>query len=396
MDRKTLERRGYSIGALRTLARRRLPRVVFDFCDGGAEDEQTLRDNERAFRELTLQPRVLRGVTRTAQSVELFGRPLRLPVLIGPTGASGMLWPKGEIAAARAAAAAGTVYTTSHGSTRTLEDIARAADGRTWFQVFLYRDQAITDDLIARARAAGYEALVVTVDNQVLGQRERDIVNGFTVPPRPGFRNVIDVAASVRWLWRMAGAPRPTMANYAPYFGESGTNIASLAATIAGMLDPTIGWDAIDRVRERWRGPMLLKGVLHPEDARLALRHGVDGLVVSNHGGRQLDGAPASIRALPAVLDAVDGRIPVLVDGGVRRGADVVKALALGATACLIARPHLWGLAVAGEEGVAHVLDVFRREIERVLWLGGWDDVASLGREALEIMPRTDLAAAAD
>jgi isopentenyl diphosphate isomerase/L-lactate dehydrogenase-like FMN-dependent dehydrogenase len=379
LDRASFEARAFNVAELRRMARRRLPRMVFDFCDGGAEDEVTRRANEAGFADWAFLPRPLNGSTTRDQSVELFGRRLALPVIIGPTGLSGMLWPRGELEAARAAAGAGTVYTMSHGSTVSIEDLAGAAAGPLWFQNFMYRDRGLTRSFAERAQAAGYQALVLTIDNQMLGQRERDLRNGFVIPPRVSWRSVADVARALPWALRMARAPL-TFVNYVT---EEKRDIVSLAAYVAGLLDPTLSWRDVDWLRGIWRGPLLLKGVLHPDEARAALDHGVDGVIVSNHGGRQLDGAVASVRALPAVVEAVAGRIPVLLDGGIRRGGDVVKALALGATACTIGRPHLWGLAVAGEAGVALVLEILRRDIDRVLALGGWDGIAQLDRSAL-------------
>jgi isopentenyl diphosphate isomerase/L-lactate dehydrogenase-like FMN-dependent dehydrogenase len=354
--------------------------VVFDFCDGGAEDEITRDRNESAFAELEFLPQPLHGTTARDASVELFGERLALPLIIGPTGLSGMLWPRGEAAAARAAAEAGIVYTMSHGSTVTIEALAREVPGPKWFQVFLYRDRGLTRAFAERAQAAGYRALVLTTDNQILGQRERDLRNGFTIPPRVTWRSGVDLLRSVPWAMRMARAPAVTMANYVT---DERKDIVSLAKYLAEMLDPALCWRDVAWLREIWSGPLLLKGILHPDEARVALEHGVDAVIVSNHGGRQLDGAVPAIRALPAVVEAVGGRIPVLLDGGVRRGSHVVKATALGATACLIGRPHLWGLALAGEAGVAAVLDVFRRDIDRVLALGGWDGIAAVDRGAL-------------
>ncbi len=383
MRRASFEQRAFNVAGLRRMARRRLPRMVFDFCDGGAEDEITLAQNEAGFADWEFLPQPLAGTTVRDQSVELFGEKLALPVIIGPTGLSGMLWPRGEAAAARAAAAAGTIYTMSHGSTVSIEDLAAAASGPLWFQNFMYRDRGLTRSFAERAQAAGYRALVLTIDNQVLGQRERDLRSGFVIPPRVSWRSVLDVARAWPWALRMARAPL-TLSNYVT---DERRDIASLAAHINDLLDPTLNWRDVDWLRGIWRGPLLLKGVLHPDEAKAALDHGVDGVIVSNHGGRQLDGAIASIRALPAVVDAIAGRIPVLQDGGIRRGSHVVKALALGATACTIGRPHLWGLAVAGEAGVARVLEILRRDIDRVLALGGWDGVAALDRRVLAPPP---------
>jgi L-lactate dehydrogenase (cytochrome)/(S)-mandelate dehydrogenase len=380
MRDSVLNHRAYSVAAMRELARRRLPRAVFDFVDGGAEDEMTLRANESAFRDIALLPNPLHGTTARDQSIELFGERLPGPVLIGPTGLTGMLWPRGEIAAASAAAAAGTVYTMSHGSTVKIEDLAACVPGKLWMQVFPYKDRGLTENFVARAQGAGYQALVLTIDNQVLGQRERDLRNGFTVPPRFELGSLIDMAFHLRWILRMARAPKLAMANYER---EGDTGVFSIGARIGDWMDPGANWEEVKWVRGLWKRPLLLKGVLHPEEARRAVALGVDGIIVSNHGGRQLDIVPASIHALPAVVEAVRGKIPVLLDGGVRRGGDVVKALALGATACLIGRPHLWGVAVAGEQGVARVLEIYRSEIDRVMALCGWDRLDQIDRSVL-------------
>lgn len=382
MEREALARRYYNIETLRRAARRVLPRVIFDFADGGAEDEVTLHRNEADFDELELVPRMMRGAAERDLSVELFGRRLALPVLISTTGLSGILWPDGEICAARAAQAAGTVYCQSHGSTCTIEALAEAAPGARWFQLFLYRDRGLTRALAERARAAGCEALILTVDNQVLGQRERDLANGFAIPPRLGLRGALDMALHLPWLLRMKGARGISFANYRGAAGHE-DDIVSLAAYIAKMLDPGLSWRDVAWLRGLWSGPFLLKGILHPEDARLAAEHGVDGVIVSNHGGRQLDGAVSAIRALPAVAEAVGDRLTVLLDGGVRRGVDVVRALALGARAVAIGRPHWWGLAVAGEAGVALVLDILRRELDRAMALAGCARIAEIDRRLL-------------
>ncbi len=380
MQEGILKQRAYSVAAMRDLARRRLPRAVFDFVDGGAEDEIVVGRNESAFDELSLLPQPMRGTSRRDQSVELFGKKLNGPVLIGPTGMTGMLWPRGEIEVARAAAAAGTVYTMSHGATVRMEDLARVAPGNLWMQVFAYKDRSLTQSFAERAHEAGFQGLVLTIDNQVLGQRERDLRNGFTIPPQFEFSGLLDMALHVRWLLRMARAPRLSMPNYER---EGDTGVFSIGARIVGWMDASANWKEVEWLRRFWAGPLILKGILHPDDAKRAVSIGVDSIVVSNHGGRQLDVVPASLQALPAVVDAVAGEIPVLLDGGVRRGGDVVKALALGATACLIGRPHLWGAAVAGEQGVARVLEIYRTEIDRVMALCGWDDLDQIDRSVL-------------
>ena len=379
------KRRGYNVAAMRLLAHAALPRPVFDFADGGAEDECTLRRNEAAFDDVEFQPHPLTGSATRDLSITLFGRRLSLPVIIGPTGLAGLFWPDGERCAARAAAAAGTAYCLSHGSVCRLEDVPRGEAPR-WMQVFIYRDRGFTRELTERAAAAGYDALVVTTDNQILGNRERDVRNGFAIPPRFRAADLAGMALRVPWLWRMRGElQRITFGNYARE-GEP-ADIKTLAGRMASLLDPAMTWHDVEDVRRIWKGPLILKGVLDPAEARAALACGIDAVLVSNHGGRQLDSAAASLDALPAVVAAVDGRIPVLLDGGVRRGGDVAKALALGATACLIGRPQLWGLSVAGEAGVAHVLEIFRRELDRVMGLCGVSRIADLGRDLLFARP---------
>ncbi len=376
MDKASLERKGYSVAALRRLARRRqLPRMLFDMVDGGAGDEITMRNNEAALAALELVPTLLAGAPTRDQSVELFGVKLPSPVIIGPTGLAGLLWPHAELAAARAAARFGTIYCTSHASTATIEDIGAATPGPKWMQVFLYKDRGLTAEFAARAAAADYKALILTVDNQVVAGRDRDARNGMTFPLRWGPRSVIDFLSRPGWMLRMRETPSPTFVNY----GER-TSIGAFGPLMNEQLDPDVGWSDVERLRGQWRGPLILKGILRPGEAREAVKRGADGIIVSNHGGRQLDGAVATVRALPGVVEAVGGQAPVLIDGGFRRGIDVVKALALGARAILIGRPHLWGVACGGEDGVFWVLELFRREIDHALALGGWDGVAKLDR----------------
>jgi L-lactate dehydrogenase (cytochrome)/(S)-mandelate dehydrogenase len=363
-------RRAISVAAMRALARTKLPRPIFDFADGGAEDELTLRRNESAFDDLDLLPRPLSGAATRDLSVELLGMKLSLPVIIGPTGLGGLFWPDGERCAARAAAAAGTAYCLSHGSVCTLEQLAETGISPRWMQIFIYRERGFTKELTERAAKSNYDALVLTTDNQMLGNRERDLRNGFTIPPRLNLNSLASMALKAEWLWRMRNdLRRITFGNYVRP-GEN-ADIKSLAGRMAHLLDPSMNWADVADLRKVWTKPLILKGILHPDEARKAVEHGVDALIVSNHGGRQLDGAASGLDALPAILDAVGGRIPVLVDGGIRRGGDVVKALALGAKACLIGRPQLWGVSVAGEAGVARVLEIFRQEIDRAMGLCG-------------------------
>lgn len=380
MGDRNWQRSGYSIHAMRGLAQRVLPRPIFDFADGGAEDERTLRRNEAAFADVALLPRPLAGAAQRDLSLALFGQRLSMPVIVGPTGLAGLFCPDGERATARAVAAAGTAYCLSHGSVCSLEELAALGTSPRWMQVFVYKDRAFTWQMIDRAAAAGYHALVLTIDNQLMGNRERDVRNNFGIPPRFTTAQLVGMVRQLPWLWGMRRALRGlTLGNYV----QPGSNLdfASLAGRLASLLDPALCWDDVQAIRERWRGPFLLKGVLHPDEAVRAAALGVDGIVVSNHGGRQLDGAASSADALPAVVQALaaaGSTMPVLLDGGARRGADVVKALALGARAVLVGRPQLWGLAVAGEAGVAHVLEIYRREIDRTMGLVGATTLAQI------------------
>lgn len=381
MDQARLKR-VISIAEMRELARRILPRPVFDFADGGAEDEWTLRRNESAFDDVQLLPRPLRGAGTRDLSIELFGKKLSLPVMVGPTGLSGLLWPDAERESARAAAAFGTAFCLSHGSVCTIEELAATNAAPRWMQVFVYRDRGLTREFAERAKACGYDALVLTIDNQMTGNRERDVRNGFSIPPRLGPAEIAAMAIKFRWAFRMRNhLRRITFANYVKP-GEA-EGMAKIAVRLATMLDPSLNWRDVDAIRGYWSGPLILKGVLNPQEAREALAHGVDGVIVSNHGGRQLDGAASSIEALPAVVESVAGRIPVLIDGGVRRGSDVLKAMALGASACLIARPQLWGLAVAGGAGVTRVLEILKNEIDRGVALCGASNVADIGPDLI-------------
>lgn len=311
-----------------------------------------------------------------------------MPVVVGPTGLAGLFWPDGERCAARAASAAGIAYCLSHGSVCRLEDLSTCGSSPRWMQVFIYKDKGFTRELAERAAKAGYDALVLTVDNQLLGNRERDIRNGFAIPPRFGLAGLAGMMLKAGWLWRMRREfKRVTFGNYVRP-GEP-ADIKALAGRMASLLDPSMSWNDVDMLRRIWTGPLILKGVLNPVEAKTAIDHGIGGLIVSNHGGRQIDGAPATIDVLPLVADAVGGRIPILIDGGIRRGGDVVKAMALGASARMIGRPQLWGLAVAGEAGVAQVLEIYRREIDRVMGLCGVARITDIGRDLLFFRPRS-------
>jgi L-lactate dehydrogenase (cytochrome) len=367
---------------LRHVARRRLPRIIFDFVDGGAQDERTLHANRSDFERVALAPRVLTDVSQRDASTTLLGQDIALPLIIAPTGLAGLLWRKGELALARAAEQAGIPCCLSQMAACAIEEVAQATAAPFWFQTYLLKDRGINAALLQRAARAGCQVLVVTVDTKTQGARDRDVRNGFTVPPRPTLRNLLDMARRLHWLRGVAFGRRVTFANLAGSL-VGADDIISIARFAAEQYDFTVAWRDLDWCRTRWQGKLAIKGVLAPEDARRAVEHGADALIVSNHGGRQVDGVPSALAALPAVVDAVRGRAEVILDGGVRRGGDVLKALALGARACMAGRPFLYGLAAAGERGVAQAIALFASEIDNNLALLGRPSARALDRTAL-------------
>lgn len=339
------------------MARRRMTRMAFDYYAGGSGDEWTLRENRRAFERWVLRPRVLVDVTSVESSTTVLGRSMPFPVLLAPTGFQALAHPLGELATARAAASMDVTMVLSTASTRSIEDVAGEGPPR-WFQLYVHRDRGLTAALVERAHAAGYGAVVLTVDTPVLGRRERDERNRFTLPPELTMAN-------------LAGVRLPEADGSALY------------AYVAAQMDPSVSWRDVEWLRSLSPLPVVVKGILTEEDAALAIEAGVAAIIVSNHGGRQLDGVPASLDALPEVVGAARGAVEVLMDGGVRRGADVVKALALGASAVLIGRPFLWGLAVDGEAGVRRVLDMLRAEFVLAMALAGRSRVEDVDRTAV-------------
>jgi isopentenyl diphosphate isomerase/L-lactate dehydrogenase-like FMN-dependent dehydrogenase len=363
-------RSAVNLADVRELARRRLPRPVFDMVDGGADDELTLARNEAAFRDLLLSPRPLADVRVVDSSVELFGRRLSLPVLLAPTGGGRVAHRRAELAVAAAARAQDTVYVQSTVTGHPLEEVARAGGGGLWYQLYLPGTRDAARAQLERVAAAGYRVLVLTVDTPVFGGRERDRRNGFSLPIRPSARMVLAGAARPAWAVDFLRGNLPT---------RRGGRLSAFATQRQILASPRpVTWDDLAFVRAAWEGPLVVKGVLRPQECRRLVDEGADGLVVSNHGGRQLDGVPASIEALPAVVDAVAGRAEVFLDGGVRRGTDVLKALALGARAVLVGRPYLYGLAAGGQAGVERVLELLRAEFTRALALTGCRTVADV------------------
>ena len=374
--------RAVTVGDLRGLARKNLPKAVFEFIDGGAHDERTLNANMRDLGQISFAPRILTDVSDRRQAVQILGQEFSSPFILGPTGLAGLLWPDGDIATARATATAGVGYCLSTNSNCSIEQVADHGRPNFWFQLYIQRDRAMVRSLVERAAAAGCPVLCVTVDLPVQGARERDVRNGFTVPPQLSVGNVFDYAKRIGWLWRMATGPRITFANLERASGEP-SNLTTLVQHINAQFDQTVTWKDIDWLKSIWPGKMAIKGILHREDARIAVEHGIDAVIVSNHGGRQLDGAPSAIAALPGIVEAVDGKAEVLMDGGIRRGSDIVKAMALGASGCLIGRAGLYGLAANGEAGVTRAIDILRKEIDITLALLGQPDVTKLDKSAI-------------
>jgi len=370
--------RARNIADLRELAIRRVPGLAFEYVEGGAEDESTLRTNRSAFEALRLLPQTLVDTSRRHLGTTILGAPSMAPLVIAPTGLNNMLHPGGDLALARAAARRGIPFTLSSLSTTRLEEVARQAGGRLWMQLYVLKDRAIARDLMQRAAAAGYEALVFTTDANVFGSREWDQRN-FSAPGRPTLRAALDTLRHPIWLYNMLvrhGIPR--FRNVESFLPPGKASAVGGSTVLPGLFEATISWDDIAWIRQFWRGKLLIKGVLAAADAERALALGCDGIVLSNHGGRQLDYCVAALEVLPEVVAAVRGRLPVVIDGGFRRGTDIVKALALGAEAVMLGRATLYGLGAGGEAGVARALEMLCTETDRVLGMLGCNSVSDL------------------
>ena len=369
-----------NIADLQRIARRRLPRLLYDFIEGGADDETTLANNRRAFEKFEWLPRLLAGNGAPDLSTVFFGRRSTLPFLIGPTGLNGALWHNGDIALARAAAAEGAPFVLSSASTTSMEDVAAACpDGDLWFQLYPWGGLSMAERMLHRARKAGYRVLIITLDSLVNGNRERDRANGFERTLRWTPRTILDGLSHPSWLcdtW-LRGGGSPRLANLLEFVRPGATSL-ELVRFVGTQRDARVSWDDIARLRQSWTGPMLIKGLLAAHDVSLAAGLGVDGIVVSNHGGRQLDGAVATLNVLPEILAASDGKLKILIDGGFRRGTDIAKAFSLGAHGVLLGRATLYGLAASGERGVSKALEILRAELKLTLQLLGADSIAGL------------------
>jgi L-lactate dehydrogenase (cytochrome) len=373
-----------SVDDLRELAKKRIPRAIFDYAAGGSYEERTLSRNTADLDALTFRQRVMVDVSNVSLATTMAGAPVSMPLAIGPTGLAGLFHADGEILAAKAAAACGIPYCLSTMSICSIEDVRAATRQPFWFQQYLMKDRGFNQELIDRAAAAQCSALMLTLDLQVLGERRRDPRNGLTIPPKLTLRNAWDVATKPSWALKVLFGKRRTFGNLAGRIGGS-SGIRTLAEWTATQFDASANWRDVEWVRSRWPGKLILKGVLEAEDARLAVAAGADAIVVSNHGGRQLDGAPSSISVLQEIAAAIDGRSEVLFDGGIRSGQDIAKALALGARGTLIGRSFLYALAAAGEAGVSKAVEIMRSELRVTLALTGISNVEAVGAHILRL-----------
>ena len=370
--------RAASVADMRELARRRLPAGVFDYIDGAAEDELTMERNAAAFDQWEFVPRVLRDVSALDTSVELLGRRHPVPFALAPTGFTRIVCPDGELAVARAAARKGIAYSLSTLSTRSIEEIREVSGGPLWFQLYFWRDRGLVAEWLQRAADCDYEALLVAVDTPVFGRRERDVRRGFTLPPTLGPDTLLDGLRRPGWTWSLLRSDPITFANLTGVQGYDGGSALGLAEFAHNQFNHALSWDDLDWLRERWTGKLVLKGVQSVADAQLAAEQGVDGIILSNHGGRQLDGAPPILELVPEVAEAVAGDLDIICDGGVRRGSHVAMALALGATAVMFGRPYLYALAAASEPGIDHLIDQFTEDLTRTLALIGIPQATAL------------------
>ncbi len=367
---------------LRVLYEKRVPRMFYDYTDSGSWTESTYRDNITAFDKIKLRQRVLVDMDNRSLSTEMVGEEVSMPVALAPVGLTGMQHADGEIKAAKAAEKFGVPYCLSTMSICSIEDVAENTSSPFWFQLYVMRDRSFIEQLIDRAKAANCSALVLTVDLQILGQRHKDIKNGLSTPPKPTLANLINMATKVRWGLGMLGTPRRGFGNVIGHVNEVDSR-GDLSTWTTDQFDPTLNWKDVKWIKDRWDGKLILKGIMDADDARLAVHSGADAIIVSNHGGRQLDGAPASIDALPAIIDAVGAEHEVWVDGGIRTGQDVFKAIALGATGTMIGRAYIYGLGAMGEAGVSKSLEIIANELDLTMAFCGLKDISKVTDSAI-------------
>lgn len=371
-----------TIDDLKKQARRRVPTMFFDYADSGAWTESTYRANEEDFRKIKFRQRVLVDMDNRTLETTMIGQKVSMPVALAPTGSTGMQHADGEMLAAQAAEEFGVPFTLSTMSICSIEDVASATKKPFWFQLYVMRDKEFVYNLIDRAKAAKCSALVLTLDLQILAQRHKDLRNGLSAPPKMTPRNIVDLALRPRWCLGMLGTRRRTFGNIVGH-AKGVTDLSSLSAWTNEQFDPSLSWKDVEWIRNRWGGKLILKGILDREDAEMATRTGADAIIVSNHGGRQLDGAPSSISVLEEIADAVGDRIEVHMDGGIRSGQDVLKALCLGAKGTYIGRPFLYGLGADGKRGVTRALEIIRKELDMTLALCGRRDIKTVGKDML-------------
>jgi L-lactate dehydrogenase (cytochrome) len=371
-----------NIEDLRILAERRVPRMFYDYADSGSWTESTYRANSDDFARIKLRQRVAVNMENRSLASTMVGLPVAMPVALAPTGLTGMQHADGEILAAKAAEKFGVPFTLSTMSICSIEDIAAHTTKPFWFQVYFMKDRDFMSRLVERARAANCSALVLTLDLQILGQRHKDLRNGLTAPPKLTLKNIMNMATKPAWCIGMLGTKRRGFGNIVGH-ATNVSDMSSLSAWTAEQFDPRLSWDDVEWLRQRWGGKLIIKGIMDPEDARMAAQSGADALIVSNHGGRQLDGADSSINALPAIMDVVGDKMEVHLDGGIRSGQDVIKALALGARGVYIGRAFLYGLGAMGEEGVTRVLEIIRKELDITMALCGLTDIQKVNKNIL-------------
>jgi len=371
-----------SIEDLRVLAKKRVPRMFYDYADSGSWTESTYRANQADFAKIKLRQRVAQDIEHRSVRSQMIGEDVAMPVAIAPTGLTGMQHADGEILAARAAEKFGVPFTLSTMSICSIEDVAANTSKPFWFQLYVMRDRSFIESLIDRAKSAKCSALMLTLDLQILGQRHKDLKNGLSTPPKPTLANLINLATKPRWCLGMLGTKRRQFGNIVGHV-KNVDDMSSLSSWTQQQFDPRLSWADVEWIKKRWGGKLILKGILDVEDARLAADSGADALIVSNHGGRQLDGAPSSIEALPPIVEAVGSRIEVWMDGGIRSGQDVLKAVALGAKGTLIGRPFLYGLGAMGEAGVTKCFEIIRNELDLSMAFCGKTDLRQVGRDIL-------------